>query len=579
MVVKKPNLISFGQVKKRVTSILDTMSGRLARVHPEYGILPFNAQCSECVELIDRRTLNTRFFIDPYVSCHTFSQSSYFPLHYRNSPTDIWRTIDPRLEPDSIHQGVYTANRQPLHAKCDLNKKSASLTLGDFEFEFNKNITFYYTDENTEAMCMGQPGNYSSYTIGEQGLEVTNIWPAVDMQQIFSTGEIKTNYIIRRPLEIPIDKGYMIIEDHFDLPDGYTFEESENGAHLEEQKFKGDYELKDKNNNILFRYHKPVYIDANSVGMQGIYKLVRNCNDYILQMLIPVSWLNRAENVYPLTIDPLVSGDSAMGNFISTGLPTANLAFTTASMGTCDYHMSVTVPGGSQLMNTYVDMEYHLTYSNMCGSPPEPAPYCLFSQVQQYLSADKCGQTALLSCRNIGDTTGFCTTDSSYVLDNGLRARPVTLSYSQFLSCYLPQCADYDIPFTLKNTDSICGDVCGYLCARGSKWAMTVEACTVNANITQTSDHICTGQSDTIAVVANCGIPPYHYLWTTNGGSTFDTTYGHRPAPILLLLDVTWLIAVVTGYLPVLHIYPCVRAFSPYPVMVLICSQIRPVIW
>ena len=176
-------------------------------------------------------------------------------------------------------------------------------------------------------------------------------------------------------------------------------------------------------------------------------------------------------------------------------------------------------------MNTYVDMEYHLTYSNMCGSPPEPAPYCLFSQVQQYLSADKCGQTALLSCRNIGDTTGFCTTDSSYVLDNGLRARPVTLSYSQFLSCYLPQCADYDIPFTLKNTDSICGDVCGYLCARGSKWAMTVEACTVNANITQTSDHICTGQSDTIAVVANCGIPPYHYLWTTNGGSTFDTTY------------------------------------------------------
>jgi hypothetical protein len=525
MQVKKPNLISFGQDKKRVTSILDTLSGPGAKRHPEYGILPFNAQCSECVELIDKRTINTRFFVDPYVSYHTFSQSSYFPLHYRNNPADIWRTIDPRLEPDSTHPGVYTAKWQPLPAKCDLNKKSTSITLGGFEFEFNKNITLYYTDENTEAMSIAQPGNYTRYTVGEQGLEVTNMWPAIDMQQIFSTGEIEANYIIRKPLQIPVDKGYMVIEDHFNIPDGYTFEESENGAHLEQQKFKGDYELKDNNHHILATYHKPVYIDANSVGMQGIYKLIRDGNDYILQMLIPVSWLNRAENVYPLTIDPLVSGDSAMGNFISSGLPSANLAFTSVALGNCDYHMSVTVPGMSQLMNTYVNLEYHLTYSNMCGSPPEPAPYCLFSQVNQYLSADKCGQVELLACRGIGDTTGICTTDSSLRFNNGVQPMPATFTYPQFLSCYPPQCADYDIPFTLKNTDSICGDVCGYLCARGSKWEMTIEACTVNASITQTSDHICTGQSDTITAVANCGIPPYHYLWTTNGGSTFDTTY------------------------------------------------------
>lgn len=525
MQVKKPNLISFGQVTKRVTSILDTLSGPMAKRHPEYGILPFNAQCSECVELIDKRTINTRFFIDPYLASHTFSQTSYFPLHYRNSPADIWRTIDARLQPDSVHPGVYMANRQPLPTKCDLNKKSSSITINGFEFEFNKNITFYYADENTAAISRPQSGNYTNYTIGEQGLAVTDIWPAIDLQQVYHTGEIKSSYIIKKPLQIPVNMGFMVIEDHFSLPDGYTFEEYEN-THQESLKLKGDYVLKNKDNQILLTYHKPVYIDANSVGMQGSYKLTRTGNNYALQMLIPVSWLNRAENIYPLTIDPLVWSDTAKGNFASSGLPSANMAFTTAAMGTCDYHMSVTVPGMSQLMNTYVDLEYQLTYSSMCGNPPEPVPYCLFSQVKQYLSADRCGEQQAFSCRNIGDTTGFCTTDSSYIFNNGFHPSPIILGYAQFLSCYPAQCADYDIPFTLKNMDSICGDACGYLCARGNKWAMTVEACTVNGSITETRSHICAGETDTITALANCGVPPYHYLWSADGGNTFDTIYG-----------------------------------------------------
>jgi gliding motility-associated-like protein len=529
MRVTKPNFKYFSTTPKKVTPLLDSLSSPEAKKHPEYGILPFNAQCSECVELIDKRTLNTRDFIDPMVPSHIFSQKSFFPLHYKKSADDIWRTIDPRLIITPNNPGVYAAPNQPVPTKCDLNKKFSSLTIGGIEFKFDSNLVMYFVDDSL-ALSKEQQGNYNNYTVGNQGLAISDIWPDIDMQQVFNVvGEIKTSYIIKKPLQTPIEKGYMVIEDHFNVPDGYTFQESENGAHLENQKFKGDYELKDKNGHLLVTYHKPVYMDANSVGMQGIYRLNQSGNEYSLQMLVPVSWLNRSENIYPLTIDPLVdpAGDSAMGNFIHSGLPSANLGFTSVPLGSCDYHMSVNVQGQSQLLNTFVDIEYQLTYSNMCGNPPEPAPYCLFHQVTQYLSSDKCGQVSAFSCNNIGDTTGFCTTDSSLRLDNGVQPMPAKFAYANFLSCYPPQCPNYDIPFTLRNCDSICGDVCGYLCARGSKWAMTIEACTVNGSISQLQTQICAGQSATFVAEGNCGVPPYHYVWTPDGGNTLDTVYGN----------------------------------------------------
>ena len=527
MRVKKPEFTFFNPTKKRVTPVLEKLSSSDAKSHPEYGILPFNAQCSECVELIDKRTLTSRFFTDPLVPTHTFSQESYFPLHFKKGNGDIWRTIDPRLRLDVLNPGVYSAENQPVPTKCDINRQITSLTTGGIEFVFNKDLTLYFAYDSL-AFSKEQKGNYRNYTIGEQGLAVTNIWPGIDMQQIFSTGEVKTNYIIKNPMEIPVTGGYMVIEDHFNLPEGYRFEESEGGTYLKHHEFQGDYELKNAAGNTIVRYRKPVYIDANAVGIQGMYQLKRSGNDYTLMTLIPVKWLNRVENVYPLTIDPTVSGDSAMGNFISSTLPSANLGFTTVALGFCPYHMTVHVPGMSLLMNTYADLEYRLTYSNACGNPPEPLPYCLFSQVKQYLSCDQCPQDQqVFSCRNLGDTTGYCTTDSSIRVSGGIQPRPATYTYPQFLFCYPPQCPDYHIPFTLKNTDSICGDQCGYLCARGSKWAMTIEACTVSGFITQNKTQVCAGQSATFTAHPTCGVPPYHFIWTPDGGNTYDTVYGN----------------------------------------------------
>jgi len=194
-----------------------------------------------------------------------------------------------------------------------------------------------------------------------------------------------------------------------------------------------------------------------------------------LQMLVPVAWLQSKNNTYPIIIDPYVLGETSIGNYQSTGNSYFQYGFTSESLGSCNDTLDVMMPGHSTPVNAWVDFEYALTYSPSCGSPPEGAPFCTFSQVHQQVICNPCGSSSpVLGCNPANPPyTGTCTTDSNLVAGAG--AVCITNLVPTYLSCLHHDCSGYTIPFTLVNQDSICGDVCGYLCARGHMWAMTVE--------------------------------------------------------------------------------------------------------
>ena len=526
MQVKVPVFSGVMTDKKAVPKELDKVATIAAKTHPDYGYLPYNAPCSTCAELPDKRTMFSRTFIDSTNAKHFYSQQSYFPLHYRLGENEPWRLIDTRLMPDSEHQGVYMAKKQPVPTKCDLNRKSTSILYQDFEFESNRNLTMYFFDADN-AVSKPATADYSNYSIGAEGLLVKNIWPGIDMQQLFYSGEIETNYIINAPLQLPISKGWMVIEDHFNLPEGYGIEEHA-GSHYQNGYYSGDYVITNERGDNVILYSKPVYVDAKAWGMHGMYKLIKEGNNYTVQTLVPVNWLSSTDNVYPLLIDPTVSGIVDTGTF-STTTPQhyIGMGFTTRALGSCNYQLTDTVPGGNMLTNAYVDLEYHLTYSDSCGHPAEAAPYCTFTQVVQEVINDWCNTTSGgLGCNPaLPPFTGTCTTDP--LLVPGASAIEITSFNPTYLACIAPQCPDYHIKFTLKNTDSICGDVCGYLCATGHMWRMTIEACGLDGFITQNKTRVCAGQSAIFTAHPSCGVPPYHYLWSPDGGNTFDTIYGN----------------------------------------------------
>lgn len=536
MKIKKHNLESFREDVKIMSEHVVKKSSPTAQQHPEFGVLPFNAQCSYCTELIDQRTVNSRQFIHPDKPGRTYSQKSYLPLHYKKHENDIWRTIDKRLKPTG-QPGVYMAANQPVPTKLDLNRKSTTLIAEGLEFEFNSGQVMYFFDENN-AYTRPQEGSYASYTVGEEGLLVKNFWPGIDLETVFSTGEIKSNYVIPSPLSLPITKGWLVIEDHFTLPAGYIMAESADGEQIDGgQFFKGDYIIKNAQGEALITYEKPIFIDARAWGMHGKYKLLRGPNnDYTLQMYVPIDWLTRTDNLYPLTIDPTVSGITKLGSFRSTpGGITANMGFATRP-ASCDYRMynnaptsqPVVVPGKSKLTNVFVDLEYQLTYDNTCGTPPLPAPYCTFSQVSMEVISDTCQTTTgLLSCNPASPPfTGTCTTDS--ILVPNARSIRVNSFVPNYLGCLQPQCPDYELNFTLKNRDSIClpSGGCQYLCARGNIWQMTVEACKVEGYITQDRTQVCAGQPVVFTAIPDCGVPPYSYEWYYD---TVVTTISNSP--------------------------------------------------
>ncbi len=533
MTVKRHNYTKFSTDIKKITPVLEKRSTAEDKQHPEYGILPFNAYCSHCAELIDKRTVDSRYFVDVDTQAKFFIEKSYFPLHYKQTADDVWRTIDYRLKPGS-QPGIYEATNQPVPTQCDLNRKSTSFLLGKQAFEFNHNLTLYFFDEE-KAYIKPEQGDYTNYTIGDEGMYVKNIWQGIDMEQTFRAGEIETNYVINAPLHLPIEGGYMVIEDHFTLPDGWTVKEAANGNKPANGYFSGDYKIGDgKGTEIV--YHRPAYFDAKAIGMMGLYNLIKSGNDYTLQMMVPVKWLNMPGNTYPLNIDPIVAPDSSIaetiiGNYESSGNPPFQYAFTDMHLGSCNDTMGVPTPPGTTVGEAYVALEYQLTYNPTCGSPAELAPYCTFSQVRQQIINNNCQTSGgFLGCNPaFPPYTGTCTSDSELVAG----AHPLRINNfaPNFLSCLTPQCVPDTLYFTLENQDSTCGDACGYLCARGHLWAMTIVGYYLVAEMSatgypdsQTVINVCEGDTIDFNVEANYGVLPYNYLWTKDGGITYDTT-------------------------------------------------------
>jgi hypothetical protein len=458
---------------------------------PELSKLPFNAPCLNCIEDVRKRGATSRLFIDNEKSNRCYIQESFLPIHYRNNESDYWSLIDFRLRPDVNVDGRYIADRQPVVSICDLNEKNTSLVSGNSTIVFNNQLSLHLETIEGEILS-SEKGAYNQFTIGEQGLAVKKIWNGIDMQQVFGVGEVKSSYVIEKPLQFPITEGWLVIEDFLQLSAGCTIEEEKPVNKTADGFYKGSYWVKGKQGELLFAYHSAVFFDSRLVGMQAKYKLRSRGEGYILQMYIPVEWLLDTTLSYPLTIDPIVNGFNQYGNYAATGLPSAQMGFTSEALGSCDYHLTVKVPGKSQLKTAFAELEYQLTYDADCGDPNIPAPFCTFSQVSMEVVSDSCQQSSgLLICNpSMPPWTGTCTTDSNLVPS----AHPIDLAGVNplYLSCLPIQIDSYAISFTLKNRDSICGDVCGYLCARGNMWRMTVVAETVDSltSIIQSGNHL-----------------------------------------------------------------------------------------
>ena len=514
------NFTSFSEDKKVRSALLDKKTSQQAKAHPEYGILPFNSQCTECIELIDQRTAYSRQFIDPKRAGHTYSQESYFALHYLDGQKQ-WRTVDHRLRPMQGKNGVYAAMNQPLPVKFDMSSHYTSIDLGTFELKHNHNLSLYYVVNKEDAPVNAETGNYTNYIIGDDGARIRNIWPGIDLEAFAKEGQIETNFIITEKPVLPISNGFLVIEDHVTVPTGYVIVKSEDVLKRNAE----DLLLKNRAGITVAMMEHVRMRNRSNEAMVTDYVLTSRGNDYTIRMLVPLSFINVSEAEYPIVVDPLVIGADSLGNFASSGRPSRNMNYTTIP-GHCDYPMIVQVPGMSQLVKAYVDLESQTTANLRCGDPNNTTGLghtCLKREILLAVRCDTCNRIERYSCFNSGqcDTPGTLTTDPHVVTPGG----PIPVNDGLFLGCLPPQCPDYFLKFTLQNSDSSCQDVCGQLCAKGNEWRMTIEACQIDAYIDANPVNVCAGQPVTLTCHPSCGVPPYHYVWSNGMTGQTITIY------------------------------------------------------
>jgi gliding motility-associated-like protein len=199
--------------------------------------------------------------------------------------------------------------------------------------------------------------------------------------------------------------------------------------------------------------------------------------------------------------------------------------------------MEVPAPPRTTVVESYLALEYQLTYNPTCGTPGhyEAAPFCTFHQVTQQLINNNCQtNSGSFQCNPAAPPyTGTCTTDSALVIG----AHPLRINNfaPNFLSCLVPSCQTDTVYFTLVNQDSICNDMCGYSCARGHLYSITLVGYYVIGEMSAvgyppptqptTVLTVCQGQTINFTAQGRYGVPPYHFLWSQDGGTTFDTDY------------------------------------------------------
>lgn len=518
LVPKVYNYSTFSKSQVLINGELEKNSNSYSKMHPEYGILPFNAGCDDCSEIIDQRTINTRYYVgnDPKERA-VYAQTSLNDLHYKNEQGD-WITIDYRLHPTK-NENIYSADNQEQPTSINLNDYYTFIQLtASTKLVFNGKWALSGS-KKPEITKLMHP---TSHSVGEDGAVLFNAWDGIDIRHTFTKGSIKTDFVVNNLSAIDPTSAYSIFKETIQLPDGFSIirdiyegEESINGRWV------GDLILVDAFGNEYARFdhvftymENPVDEEMAALNLVGEYAIEQVGNLVTLSLYIDNNWLNDPARTFPIVIDPTVSGTLAS----IAGTPLGSRYWPAY----CVHTMMVSTPANATLTTANVALDVD---AKIAGCTP--SGNCARNFTQVYISTscgvDPIGAPGIIyTC--VGG--GTCLLPGHLVL-------PTTSMPHLVVDCFTPSCASYTIPFNVhlqrlacSNTDPLCDVPCVQL----DLFEVTIKGKTVEATATAaggTSYTIldCTDQSDWLAPDEDVyGVPAYTYSWSPIG-ATDDSIY------------------------------------------------------
>ena len=516
----------------QVSEELLTLTNSTGYAHPEFGINPFNTPCEDCIELVDRRTENTRYFVKKATGgSYFFKQTSSMDLHYKNNKNQFL-TIDARLKPTE-NAGVFSALTQNNPTTLNLIEGFSELNFGENRsVKFNRNSTLF--SSNTAdgiAVDIPQAATHTNYSVGDDGGLILNTWNGINTEMIYSEGAIKTNFVLNNLNAINTTNTYTVIEDVLALPANMQiiYDQFE-GAFNVNGIWEGDLLLVDQYQIEYVRFSRPIVYDSDTSGInekpgfKSGYKIIATDGVYRIQLFVSNNYLKNENRTFPIIIDPLV--------FITTNWTgTSGSNFSPAF---CSLVTNVATPANATLTNATMYWEVVGSFLGDCGAPP--ASRCYLNKAQIYFSTS-CG-TSPVGAGTVWICAGVC---------SGYGTWGPTTSTPTLVTCLTPACASYNIPFTaFLNRTACAGGTCATACIRLTRFNVTIEGRTLEGSALTGGIDLaaytivdCATQTVTFTGSPLYGVGPFTYAWTPSGGTGASDTYLFPLGTTVVTLTIT----------------------------------------
>jgi gliding motility-associated-like protein len=498
MFSKISNFYSFSESKIENLEVWKTHNDQTYWVNPDFGKLPNDAPCTNCVEVLSKRKEDERFFVDINDRTIFYQQKSLGALHYLEN--NQWRRINTRIKPNG--SGIYTSNQQidPTYINSNAGFTSIKTPFGSYNFN---NWKLYGITEGEKVFL--SEANWTNKTVGDDGMIVYDCFPGIDLKLEVFRGRIKSSFVVHHNYY----QNYSILyfQDQVTSENGpaplLQFEDgTTNGRKISEITVKhGLIDALYINQAIVF----PEGDEKNHSYVE--YDLFENnFGIYIPRSFIQNS-LNSGKN---FIIDPTVTSTNTLAQASITGSGYNATCFN----GFCSYNLTVPTPANA----TITDVQWSFVY--MAYSP------CWMQEGANTFFLGTCrspGQNNLYWYCNQA-ATGTCTGNAVSI-------------FSDVSSCLPPpSCNPQNLNFTMRfhrcySSGAGCSNAC---IGANSPWTMTITGKTLeytNATaITLSATTICAGQSITANTASSFGVPGYTYNWSLSAsmspsvGSTSSVT-------------------------------------------------------
>lgn len=485
----------------------------VGQANPDFGTLPYNAPAKNVVEVLTKRTVDERYYIDIDDPTFFYIQKSAVPINFNVNGNLI--AIDPTLE--QVSNGVYVAPNQPHPTKLDINLNKTVLNCQNLFVENNR---YTLSLVNTSNVVTTYTANWSNYTVGNDGAYITDVFPGIDMKIFFAESKVKSNFIIKN---VVANCKRFIFTDHLILSNGLSLVQQ---SGVPGQLFTDAIDIKDASNNTQFLISKARTNDASgdkSHSGNNPYRVIGNN----IELHLDSTFLNMPGLVYPINVDPLFT---AVGPIAGT----PNTIGSLPSPAFCSQNITVTFPGGSTPWD--VSISWNVGTIQCCAS----AFACFKSDAQIWFTSS-CGGASPVGAPG---TVWVCNTAGCFSSGNWVPTLPFANSGTQSLAqCYAASCANQNMVFTANLNRTFCANTaacnCSWatnICVYLNSWNVTVQGRTMETLGNTTTGNGSTTQaavcynSTTMNPNPQYGITPLSYLWGP-GGQTSSTLNFMPTAP------------------------------------------------